>query len=80
MSAETPTPAAALAQKAKTPFPGESDAYRGARETLLAEEIESAQNPQIRFATSSSITSVAPPPMDWTRASRDMRSTGVSRM
>jgi predicted dithiol-disulfide oxidoreductase (DUF899 family) len=34
------TPALTLAKKAKTPFPGESDAYRKAREALLAEEIE----------------------------------------
>ena len=34
------TPAAALAQKAKTPFPGESPEYRRAREALLAGEIE----------------------------------------
>ncbi|KAA1185632.1 DUF899 domain-containing protein [Rhizobium tropici] len=34
------TPAAALAQKAKTPFPGESSEFREAREALLAEEIE----------------------------------------
>src|SRR5215813_9300139 len=40
MDAHTLTPAATLAKKAKTPFPGESDAYRKARETLLAEEIE----------------------------------------
>src|SRR4051812_17721497 len=40
MDAHTLIPAAALARKAKTPFPGESDAYRKARETLLAEEIE----------------------------------------
>lgn len=33
-------PAAELAKLAKTPFPGESDAYRQAREALLAEEIE----------------------------------------
>ena len=33
-------PASTLAAKAKTPFSGESDAYRKARETLLAEEIE----------------------------------------
>ncbi|MDQ0463998.1 putative dithiol-disulfide oxidoreductase (DUF899 family) [Caulobacter ginsengisoli] len=32
--------AQALASKAKTPFPGESDAYREARQALLAEEIE----------------------------------------
>ena len=36
--------------------------------------------PYILFATSSSITSVAPPPMVWTRASRTMRSMGDSRM
>ncbi|HET6605424.1 MAG TPA: DUF899 family protein [Rhodopila sp.] len=34
------TLAAALAQKAKTPFPGESPEYRRAREALLAGEIE----------------------------------------
>lgn len=39
MSAEL-KPAADLAAGAKTPFPGESDAYRAARQTLLAEEIE----------------------------------------
>ncbi len=33
-------PAAELARLAKTPFPGESDAYRHARQKLLAEEIE----------------------------------------
>lgn len=33
-------PARELAKKAKTPFPGESEAYRNAREALLAEEIE----------------------------------------
>ena len=33
-------PAETLAKRAKTPFPGESDAYRNAREALLAEEIE----------------------------------------
>lgn len=33
-------PAQQLAAKAKTPFPGESDAYRQARQALLAEEIE----------------------------------------
>jgi predicted dithiol-disulfide oxidoreductase (DUF899 family) len=40
MDAHTLAPAATLAKKAKTPFPGASDAYRKARETLLAEEIE----------------------------------------
>ena len=34
----------------------------------------------IRFATSSSITSVAPPPIAWTRASRAMRSMALPRM
>jgi predicted dithiol-disulfide oxidoreductase (DUF899 family) len=34
------TPATTLAQKAKTPFPGESTEYRAAREALLADEIE----------------------------------------
>ncbi|HEX2593166.1 MAG TPA: DUF899 family protein [Rhizomicrobium sp.] len=33
-------PAGDLAKLAKTPFPGESEAYRKAREALLAEEIE----------------------------------------
>jgi hypothetical protein len=36
--------------------------------------------PYIRFATSSSSTSVAPPPIACTRASRDMRSIALSRM
>ena len=40
MDVRTLTPAATLASKAKTPFPGASDAYHKARETLLAEEIE----------------------------------------
>jgi predicted dithiol-disulfide oxidoreductase (DUF899 family) len=40
MDAHTLKPATSLAAKAKTPFPGESDAYRKAREALLAEEIE----------------------------------------
>ena len=40
MDAHTLTPAAELAKKAKTPFPGESAEYRQAREALLAEEIE----------------------------------------
>jgi predicted dithiol-disulfide oxidoreductase (DUF899 family) len=34
------TPAATLAAKAKTPFPGASPAYEAARQALLAEEIE----------------------------------------
>jgi predicted dithiol-disulfide oxidoreductase (DUF899 family) len=38
--ARTRRPAGALAKKAKTPFPGQSDAYRKAREALLTEEIE----------------------------------------
>ena len=40
MDAQTLTSAATLARKAKTPFPGQSDAYRKAREALLVEEIE----------------------------------------
>jgi predicted dithiol-disulfide oxidoreductase (DUF899 family) len=40
MDAHTLMPAATLARKAKTPFPGESDTYRKASEALLAEEIE----------------------------------------
>jgi predicted dithiol-disulfide oxidoreductase (DUF899 family) len=40
MDTHTLTPPASLAKKAKTPFPGESDAYHKAREALLAEEIE----------------------------------------
>ena len=38
MDAETP--AAELAAKGRTPFPGESESYRAARQALLAEEIE----------------------------------------
>ena len=34
------TPSTDLAAKARTPFPGESDAYRKARQALLKEEIE----------------------------------------
>ena len=37
---ENLTPAAKLAVKARTPFPGESDAYRKARRVLLEDEIE----------------------------------------
>jgi predicted dithiol-disulfide oxidoreductase (DUF899 family) len=40
MDAQTLIPAATLARKGKTPFPGESEAYRKAREALFAEEIE----------------------------------------
>jgi predicted dithiol-disulfide oxidoreductase (DUF899 family) len=40
MDAHTLTPAATLARKAKTPFPGESEAYRKARVALLEDEIE----------------------------------------
>jgi predicted dithiol-disulfide oxidoreductase (DUF899 family) len=40
MDTHTLTPATKLAQKGKTRFPGESDAYRKARAALLAEEIE----------------------------------------
>ena len=40
MDAPTLVPATTLAKQAKTPFPGESDAYRTAREALLVEEIE----------------------------------------
>lgn len=40
MTIESLTSATMLAEKAKTPFPGESDAYREARKALLAEEIE----------------------------------------
>ena len=40
MDAQPLTPAKDLAKQAKTPFPGESDAYRKARQDLLAEEIE----------------------------------------
>ena len=40
MDARTLIPAATLARRAKTPFPGESAEYRKAREALLAEEIE----------------------------------------
>jgi predicted dithiol-disulfide oxidoreductase (DUF899 family) len=40
VTTDTLIPAPELATKAHTPFPGESDAYRTAREALLAEEIE----------------------------------------
>jgi predicted dithiol-disulfide oxidoreductase (DUF899 family) len=40
MDASTLKPAATLAKCGKTPFPGESEEYRRAREALLAEEIE----------------------------------------
>ena len=40
MATQTLAPAAQLAEMAKNPFPGESDAYRIARRALLAEEIE----------------------------------------
>jgi predicted dithiol-disulfide oxidoreductase (DUF899 family) len=40
MADQTLVPAAQLAAKAQTPFPGESEAYRAARRALLAEEIE----------------------------------------
>jgi predicted dithiol-disulfide oxidoreductase (DUF899 family) len=40
MDVRTLAPAATLARHAKTPFPGESEAYRKAREELYAEEIE----------------------------------------
>ena len=40
MDAQNLTPAKTLASKGRTPFPGETDAYRKARESLLAEEIE----------------------------------------
>lgn len=40
MANQTLVPAAELAAKAKTPFPGESEAYRDARRALLEEEIE----------------------------------------
>jgi predicted dithiol-disulfide oxidoreductase (DUF899 family) len=39
-SSDVLTPARAMAKQARTPFPGESDTYREAREALLAEEIE----------------------------------------
>lgn len=40
MTDQTLVPSAQLAAKARTPFPGESEAYRAARQALLAEEIE----------------------------------------
>jgi predicted dithiol-disulfide oxidoreductase (DUF899 family) len=40
MSTQALKPADALARTAKTPFPGQSEDYRKAREALLAEEIE----------------------------------------
>ena len=48
---------------------------------LLPERAEAfQQHHNSRLAISSSITSVAPPPIDCTRASRDMRSIADSRM
>ncbi|WP_312160910.1 DUF899 family protein [Phenylobacterium sp.] len=40
MTDQTLVPAAQLAAGGRTPFPGESEAYRAARRALLAEEIE----------------------------------------
>ena len=40
MNSPTSTPAQELPAEPRTPFPGESDAYRDARGALLAEEIE----------------------------------------
>src|SRR4029077_3962036 len=40
MDVRTLIPATTLARKAKTPFPGETDAYHKAREALVAEEVE----------------------------------------
>src|SRR5687768_18223291 len=40
MDARTLVPANQLARRAETSFPGESEAYRKARESLLTEEIE----------------------------------------
>lgn len=40
MDVPTLTSATSLSRNAKTPFPGESEVYRKAREALLAEEIE----------------------------------------
>ncbi|MBV9905825.1 MAG: DUF899 family protein, partial [Alphaproteobacteria bacterium] len=40
MDTQALKPAKSLAQLAKTPFPGQSEEYRRAREALLAEEIE----------------------------------------
>src|SRR3954451_22807359 len=40
MTSENLTAALDLAKRARTPFPGESRAYREARQKLLAEEIE----------------------------------------
>src|SRR5262249_52324793 len=40
MDARTLKPADTLTKYDKTPFPGESEEYRSAREALLAEEIE----------------------------------------
>jgi predicted dithiol-disulfide oxidoreductase (DUF899 family) len=40
MDTSTLTPTAKLVRDAKTPFPGESEAYRKARAALIAEEIE----------------------------------------
>ncbi len=55
------------------------DRFRG-HGPLLQQRGASTRPPYIRFATSSSNTSVAPPPMACTRASRDIRSMALSRM
>ena len=52
----------------------EGPAHRSARSQ------QGLPHQRMRLATSSSMTSVAPPPIDWTRASRAMRSIGVPRM
>lgn len=62
--------------------PGSTSAHKGGRHrnrTRLSPVDQRAVYQEID-ATTSSITSVAPPPMDRTRASRAMRSIGLSRM
>ena len=55
------------------------DLRRG-QESLTSRQWSNAAFHRIRLATSSSITSVVPPPIDCTRASRDIRSMVLSRM
>ncbi len=70
----------AVARPADDPQARRPVATCGARPVARTTDAPPGVAHAIRFATSSSITSVAPPPIDCTRASRDIRSTAVSRM
>ena len=52
----------------------------GRRHRSLMRSLTEAPAPHMRLATSSSITSVAPPPIEATLASRLIRSIGLSRI